>query len=42
MSNSFLLKDIQYKVGDTIEINYKIKEGEKERIQIFKGILLKI
>jgi large subunit ribosomal protein L19 len=42
MSNSFLLKDTQYKVGDTIEINYKIKEGEKERIQIFKGILLKI
>lgn len=42
MSNSFLLKETQYKVGDTIEINYKIKEGDKERIQIFKGILLKI
>ena len=42
MSNSFLLKDTQYKVGDTIEISYKIKEGDKERIQIFKGILLKI
>jgi len=42
MSNSFLLKETQYKVGDTIEINYKINEGDKERIQIFKGILLKI
>ena len=42
MSNSFLLKETQYKIGDTIEINYKIIEGEKERIQIFKGILLKI
>lgn len=42
MSNSFLLKETRYKVGDTIEINYKIKEGEKERIQVFKGILLKI
>lgn len=42
MSNSFLLNDKQYKVGDTVEINYKIKEGDKERIQIFKGILIKI
>lgn len=42
MANSFLLKDVKYKVGDTVEISYKIKEGEKERIQIFKGILLKI
>ena len=42
MSNSFLLNETQYKVGDTIEINYKIREGDKERIQIFKGILLKI
>ena len=42
MSNSFSLKEIQYKVGDTIEISYKIKEGEKERIQLFKGIILKI
>lgn len=42
MANSFLLKDTRYKVGDTVEINYKIKEGDKERIQIFKGILLQI
>jgi large subunit ribosomal protein L19 len=25
-----------------IDIDYKIKEGDKERIQVFKGILLKI
>lgn len=42
MANSFLYKDTQYKVGDTLSINYKIKEGDKERQQIFKGILIKI
>lgn len=41
MSNSFIYKDNQYKIGDTIEIDYKIKEGEKERVQQFKGILVK-
>ncbi|MSR41267.1 MAG: 50S ribosomal protein L19 [Phycisphaerales bacterium] len=26
--------------GDTIDIHYKIIEGEKERIQIFQGVLI--
>jgi len=42
MSNSFLYKETRYKVGDTIAISYKLKEGEKERIQIFKGIIIKV
>lgn len=42
MANSITYKDEVMKVGDTISISYKIKEGDKERIQIFKGILLKI
>jgi len=42
MSNSFLHKDKQYRVGDTIKITYKIREGEKTRNQIFAGVLLKI
>jgi len=29
-------------VGDTLKINYKIKEKDKERIQAFDGILLAI
>ena len=28
---------INFKAGDTITVYYKIKEGEKERIQFFKG-----
>ena len=30
------------KIGDTISLEYKIKEGEKERTQLFKGILLMV
>ncbi len=42
MANSFTYSDGTYKVGDMIDIDYKIKEGDKERLQSFKGILLKI
>ncbi len=42
MSNSLNYKDRTFKVGDTLSVHYKIKEGDKERIQIFKGILIKI
>jgi large subunit ribosomal protein L19 len=42
MANKFTFKDASYNVGDTIEIAYKIKEGEKERIQKFAGIVMKI
>jgi large subunit ribosomal protein L19 len=30
----------QLKPGDQIRVHVEIKEGEKERIQIFEGILL--
>jgi len=42
MANSFLYKETRYKVGDTVSIDYKLKEGDKERIQIFKGIIVKV
>ena len=31
-----------FNVGDTVKVHGKIKEGEKERIQIFEGIVTKI
>ena len=35
------LKEIpSFKAGDTVSVYYKIKEGEKERIQIFEGIVI--
>ena len=30
----------EFRVGDTIKVHYKIKEGNKERIQIFQGIVI--
>ncbi|QTA87362.1 50S ribosomal protein L19 [Desulfonema magnum] len=33
--------DIPYfKPGDTVKVHVKIKEGEKERIQIFQGVVI--
>lgn len=30
----------EFKAGDTVNVSYKIKEGEKERIQQFQGVVL--
>jgi large subunit ribosomal protein L19 len=30
-----------FRVGDTIRVHYKIVEGDKDRIQIFQGVVLK-
>ena len=31
----------EFKVGDTVKVHIKIKEGNRERIQIFEGFVLK-
>ncbi|MGN0484548.1 MAG: 50S ribosomal protein L19 [Lachnospiraceae bacterium] len=31
----------EFRVGDTVKVYAKIKEGNKERIQVFEGIVLK-
>jgi large subunit ribosomal protein L19 len=30
-----------FRVGDTVKVHYKIPEGDKDRIQVFQGIVLK-
>ena len=32
----------EIKVGNTVRVHVKIKEGNKERIQIFKGVVIQI
>ncbi len=31
-----------FKAGDTVTVAYKIIEGSKERIQLFRGVVIKI
>lgn len=38
---SQLRSDIpQFKVGDTVRVYCKVKEGDKERIQLFEGVVI--
>lgn len=30
----------EFKAGDTITVSYKIKEGNKERVQAFRGVVI--
>ena len=42
VAQDYLKKDIPaFNVGDTVKVHVKIKEGNRERIQIFEGFVLK-
>lgn len=32
---------LEFEVGDSVKVHNRIKEGEKERIQIFEGLVIK-
>jgi len=35
-------RNISFEIGDTVKVHYKIVEGERERVQIFEGIVIAI
>lgn len=37
-----MITSIDFKPGDIIRVHQKITEGEKTRIQVFEGVVLKI
>ena len=39
-SNALRANIPAFKAGDTIVVHFKIKEGEKERIQLFQGVVI--
>ena len=42
ISNASLKQEVPaFNVGDTVKVHVKIKEGNRERIQIFEGFVLK-
>jgi large subunit ribosomal protein L19 len=42
MAISLKYKDANLHVGDLVRVHLRIKEGDKERIQIFEGLLIAI
>lgn len=42
MSIKFTHQDTDFFVSDTVKVNYKIKEKDKERVQAFDGIVIAI
>ncbi len=39
--NSLRMDVPEFKAGDTLKVHVKIREGEKQRIQIFQGFVLR-
>lgn len=42
MAISAAIKDVKFNVGDLVRIHLRVQEGEKERIQIFEGLVIGI
>lgn len=42
IEESFYKKRPDVRVGDTVKLHLKIKEGSKERVQIFEGVVISI
>jgi len=42
IESAFILKPLSFFVGDTIAVKSIIREGDKKRTQVFKGIVLAI
>ena len=41
-SNGKIATYPEFKAGDTITVTYRIKEGDKERLQKFRGVVIQI
>ena len=42
ITKEYMKSDIpEFNIGDTVRVHVKIKEGNRERIQVFEGFVLK-
>ncbi|MFH1300186.1 MAG: 50S ribosomal protein L19, partial [Planctomycetota bacterium] len=39
-ASSLREEPLQFEIGDTVDVHTRIQEGDKERIQIFSGIVI--
>ncbi len=37
-----MIKDINFRPGDIVRVHQKIQEGEKARVQVFEGVVLRV
>jgi large subunit ribosomal protein L19 len=43
IENEHIRKDHpEFRVGDTIRVNVKVKEGARERVQVFEGVCIRM
>ena len=41
IENSYLRSDVpEFRSGDTLKVHVRVREGEKERIQMFQGVVI--
>lgn len=41
VESSYLRSDIpEFRAGDTVKVHVRVREGDKERIQVFEGIVI--
>ena len=41
IEKSQMRESTPFRVGDTINVHFRIREGEKERVQVFKGVVIR-
>ena len=39
-SENLQQKDVSFKAGDTVRVQYRVIEGNRERIQVFEGLCI--
>ena len=42
IEEEYKIADHKFNIGDTVDVHVKIKEGNRERIQIFTGTVIKV
>lgn len=43
VTKNYMKNDVpEFRAGDTVRVHVRIKEGNKERIQVFEGIIIKV
>jgi large subunit ribosomal protein L19 len=42
VENKFIRKDVtDFRTGDTVRVHWKVREGDKERVQPFEGVVIR-